>query len=84
MSGEYSIKVYTSGKLHGNPNDVVFEINVDNIQQVTDHIRRLGQIGYHRVSATDTVEWIPPHSISRIEANGPGLQRGYTDTNITP
>jgi len=81
MANEYTIKVYT--RLIINSKKPTFIFTVDTADQVLVHIKQLFREGYRRVIDTDQIEWFPNHIIERIEASGPGLSTGYSDTDVS-
>lgn len=81
MANEYTIKVFTD--ITRNSLQPTFTFTVDTPEQVIVHIKQLFREGYRRVVEQDKIEWFPHHIIQRVEATGPGLSSGYSDTDVS-
>ena len=83
MADDFTVNVYTRQTKGGGNTNAAFSFTVDTSDQVSDHIRQIYEKGYYRIISADNIEWYPPHEVIRVEANGPNLSLGYTDTDIS-
>ena len=79
----YTIRVFTNITKSGNKKGV-FAFVVATVEQVMDHVKNINRSGYFRTVNDDKLEWYPPHSILKVEAEGVGVSApAYADTDDT-
>ena len=70
-------------KLKRDNKDVKYSVQVTTAHRAYSFCRDIVEDGYWRVVESGNIEWLPPHSIVKVEVSGPNIEKGYNDTDIT-